>query len=77
MLCAGNFKHAATCDALNPHIGQKFIRRSHIDAVIAGRGMPAPCRVYKSAIYKSSSYYKQKAKFYRENSARATLDRIS
>ena len=40
MLCAGNFKRAAACDAPNPHIGQKFIRRSHIDALIAGRGMP-------------------------------------
>ena len=42
MLRAGNFKHAATCDAINPHIEQKFIRRSHIDAVIASTGMPAP-----------------------------------
>ena len=41
MLRAGNFKHAATCDALNPHIGQKFIHRSRIDALIAGVGMPA------------------------------------
>ncbi len=41
MLRAGNFKHAATCDALNPHIGQKFIHRSHIDALIASTGMPA------------------------------------
>ncbi len=40
MLRAGNFKRAAACDALNPHIGRKFIRRSHIDALIAGTGMP-------------------------------------
>ena len=77
MLRAGNFKHIAACDALNPYIGQKFIRRSHIDALIASTGMPAPCRVYKSAIYKLSARCKRKAKFYRENSARATLDRIS
>lgn len=79
MLRAGNFKHAATCDALNPHphIGQKFIRCSRIDALIAGTGMPAPYRVYKSAIYKPSARCKRKAKFYHENSARATLDKIS
>lgn len=47
MLRARNFKHAATCDALNPHIGQKFIRRSHIDAVIASTGIPA---AFQSAI---------------------------
>ena len=41
MLRAVNFKRAATCDAVNSHIGQKFIRRSRIDALIAGRGMPA------------------------------------
>ena len=41
MLRAVNFKHASACDALNPHIGQKFIRRSRIDALIAGAGMPA------------------------------------
>ena len=40
MLRAVNFKRAVACDALNPHIGQKFIRRSHIDALIAGTGMP-------------------------------------
>ncbi len=67
MLRAGNFKRAATCDAVNSHIGQKFIRRSRIDALIAGRGMPAPCKVYKSAIYKPYARCKRKAKFYREN----------
>ena len=40
MLRAGNFKHIAACDALNPYIGQKFIHRSRIDALIAGAGMP-------------------------------------
>ena len=40
MLYAGNFKRATACDALNPHIGQKFIHRSRIDALIAGTGMP-------------------------------------
>lgn len=40
MLRAGNFKHAAACDALNPHIWQKFIRRSRIDTVIASAGIP-------------------------------------
>ena len=40
MLRAGNFNRSATCDALNPHIGQKFICRSRIDALIAGRGIP-------------------------------------
>lgn len=40
MLRAGNFKRAAACDALNPYIGQKFIHRSRIDALIAGAGMP-------------------------------------
>lgn len=37
MLRAGNCKRAAACDALNPHIGQKFIRRSRTDALIAGK----------------------------------------
>lgn len=77
MLCAGNFKRVAACDALNPHIGQKFIRGSHIDALIASAGMPATLQRYKSAIYKPSARYKRKVKFYRENSARATLNRIS
>lgn len=40
MLRAVNFKCAAACDAPNPHIGQKFIHRSRIDALIAGVGMP-------------------------------------
>ena len=40
MLRAGNFKRAAACDALNPHIWQKFIRRSRIDTVIASAGIP-------------------------------------
>ena len=40
MLRAGNFKRAAACDAVNSHIGQKFIHRSRIDALIAGAGMP-------------------------------------
>ena len=41
MLRTVNFKHAAAYDAPNPHIGQKFIRHSHIDALIASTGMPA------------------------------------
>ena len=41
MLRAGNFKRAAACDAPNLHIWQKFIRRSHIDALIASTGIPA------------------------------------
>ena len=40
MLRAVNFKRAAACDALNPHLGQKFICRSRIDTLIAGTGMP-------------------------------------
>lgn len=40
MLRAGNFKRAAACDAVNSHIGQKFIRRSHIDALIASTKIP-------------------------------------
>ena len=42
MLRAVNFKRAVACDALNPHIGQKFIRRSHIDALIANRNARRP-----------------------------------
>ena len=40
MLRAGNFNRSATCDAVNSHIGQKFIRRSHIDALIASTKIP-------------------------------------
>ena len=55
MLRAGNFKRAATCDAVNSHIGQKFIRRSRTDALIAGTGMPAVLQSAKSAIYKRTA----------------------
>ena len=40
MLRDGNFNRSATCDAVNSHIGQKFIRRSRTDVLIAGTEMP-------------------------------------
>lgn len=47
MLRAGNFKHAAAYDALNPHIGQKFIRGYHLDALIANRNARRPSERHK------------------------------